>query len=278
MEIKKQQLNTVGSSIFYHHTLTTAQPADYTIGPEAHRQYELLYLLCGDLTYKIEGRAYQVHPGDLILIPPNDIHILQIGSGFDYERMVFHFNPELLERMLRDFPGQMPSFKWDIYNPVIPGEICRRFEIYELLLSMVESPESHPYRLPYTVAKMIELAIRLDKIFADGDLAMVQPVTVDPMIQHVIEYIDGHITQPISLDELASELYVSKSTLCHRFRAYINVTVNRYITVKKIYYAAELIQNGMPATAAAMAVGYSNYTTFFYNYKQIIGTSPTAGK
>ena len=53
------------------------------------------------------------------------------------------------------------------------------------------------------------------------------------------------------------------------------MTVNRYITVKRIYYAAELIRKGMSAVEAGSAVGYSNYTTFFYNYKQIMGVSPS---
>lgn len=278
MEIKNKQFNTVGSSIFYHHTLTTAQPADYTIGPEAHRQYELLYLICGNLTYQIEGRAYEVHPGDMILIPPNDIHTLQIGSGKDYARMVFHFNLDLLKQTLRGLSEECPSFQWDIHAPVIPSNICRQYKLHDLLTSVVENGESQEYRNPYTVAKAIELVIQLDKIFADRNLAIIQPITVDPLIQRMIDYIDSHIMQPISLDTMASELYVSKSTLCHRFRSYMNVTVNRYITVKKIYYAAELIQNGMSAAEAALAVGYSNYTTFFYNFKQIIGTAPAAGK
>ncbi len=278
MEIKNQQLNTVGSSIFYHHTLTTAQPADYTIGPEAHRQHELLYLICGNLTYQIEGRTYEVHPGDMILIPPNDIHSLQIGSGSDYERMVFHFNLELLTQMLKGLSDEPLSFRWDIHAPVIPSRICRQYKLHDLLTSVIENTENRQYRNPYTVSKTIELVIQLDKLFADRKLSMIQPTTVDPLIQRMIDYIDGHMMQPISLDSMAAELYVSKSTLCHRFRSYMNVTVNRYITVKKIYYAAELIQKGMSAAEAALAVGYSNYTTFFYNFKQIIGTAPAAGK
>ena len=278
MEIKNHQLNTIGSSIFYHHTLTTAQNSEQTIGPEAHRQHELLYLICGNLTYQIEGRAYKVHPGDMILIGPNDIHTLQIGRDVDYERIVLHFNLELLSKMVQSMVTECPAFQWHIDSPVIPCAICKKYQLHELLTCMVAYEESQWYRNPYTIAKTLELVIQLDKIFADRKLTMTQPTTVDPLIQRMVDHIDANISQPISLDNMAAELFVSKSTLCHRFRAYMNVTINRYITVKKIYYAAELIQRGMSAAEASSAVGYRNYTTFFYNFKQIIGTAPGAGK
>lgn len=278
MEVIKQQFNTVGSSFFYHHTLTTAQCNDYCIGPEAHRQYELLYLISGRLTYLIEGRAYEVHPGDMILISPNDIHTLQVGNGTDYERMVLHFNMELLTQFLRNTNAQCPDFQWDRFAPIIPGDVCRQYGLQALLVALITCAEESRYKSPYAIAKTMELVMQLDKVFATRKLSQIQPITVDPMIQRMIDFINANMTQPISLDEMAAHLYISKSTLCHRFRAYMNVTINRYITVKKMYYAAELIQKGMSAAEAGLAVGYSNYTTFFYNYKQIIGTYPSAGK
>ena len=278
METKNQELNTVGSNFFFHHTVTTANQSDYYIGPEAHRQYELLYLLSGKLTYLIEGKVYKVNPGDMILIAPNDIHTLQIGGGADYERIVLHFNMELLTQSLRTMSADSPAFQWTDLAPIIPANICRQYSLDKLLLSIVESTEESRYKTPCTIAKTIELIIGLDKIFASRKLYFIQPITADSLIKRMIDFINEHITSPISLDDMAAQLYVSKSTLCHRFRAYMNMTINRYITIKKMYYAAELIQKGMNAVEASLAVGYNNYTTFFYNFKQIIGSAPSAGK
>lgn len=97
-----RQYNQVGDSFFFHHSKTQIPADGRTIGPEAHAQYELLYLIRGNLTYFIEGRKYAVASGDMILIAPNDIHLLQIAPGAEYERIVLHFNLNLIQRAFRD--------------------------------------------------------------------------------------------------------------------------------------------------------------------------------
>jgi methylphosphotriester-DNA--protein-cysteine methyltransferase len=54
----------------------------------------------------------------------------------------------------------------------------------------------------------------------------------------------------------------------------MKITINRYIAIKKIHYAAELIRTGVSANEAALAAGYNHYTTFYHNYKQIMGYAP----
>lgn len=122
---------------------------------------------------------------------------------------------------------------------------------------------------------IFDLIIRLNNSAADTD-EVILPISKDPMIKSVIDYIDAHISKPIKLDDIADNLYISKSTLCHKFSNHMNLTINRYAAIKKIHYADELIRGGMSATEAAMATGYNHYTTFYHNYKQIMGVSPTA--
>lgn len=272
------QYRDIGDPFSFHHTITPARSDDYCIGPEAHRQYEFLYLISGTLTYLIEGRSYVVTPGDMILIAPNDIHTLLIGGNADYDRIVFHFDLELLIQAFRNLETEPIHFNWNSSFPVIPAAICREYHLDELFLSIVENQEKSRYESYHIISRTMDLVVSLDKMFSNRELTLLMPSSVDPLIQRMIDFINDHVTQQVSLDDMAAQLYVSKSTLCHRFRAYMNMTINRYITVKKIYYAAELIQQGMSAVEAGQSVGYSNYTTFFYNYKQIIGTSPSDRK
>ena len=125
---------------------------------------------------------------------------------------------------------------------------------------------------------LFELVAVLSKVFAVENEMSVFPVSNEPLIQQTIDYINAHISEPIRLDDLSASLYVSKSTLCHKFSKRMNISINRYITVKKICFAADLIKNGMSTTEASIAVGYENYTTFFHNYKQVMGTAPSSNK
>jgi AraC-like DNA-binding protein len=96
----------------------------------------------------------------------------------------------------------------------------------------------------------------------------------DPMIHQISEYIDRHIHDRITLDDIARHLYLSKSTLCHVFRRKMNISVKQYILQKKIVYAADLIRNKMPAKEAARSIGYDNYANFYKMYKKFFSETP----
>ena len=68
------------------------------------------------------------------------------------------------------------------------------------------------------------------------------------------------------LDDLAAYTSRSKSSFCHLFEARMNITPKQYILQKKLALASKLIDEGVPRTAAAMRVGYDNYSNFYRLY------------
>lgn len=267
-----------GDPFFFHCSKSVVPPEGLTIGPESHSQYELCYLIQGNLTYFIEGRKYTVSPGDMILVAPNDIHTLQIKQCDTYERIVLHFNLDLIRKGIHALQLECGDFTWVHEYPVIPAQLCQEYRLVPPLMELIHTALFENYQGLYTAAKTLELLISLDALFFYRGQRLPAPVSVDPLIQRAVSYINDHLAISFSLDTLARALFVSKSTLCHRFRQTMHIPVNNYVTIKRIHTAAELIRKGMSATDACQKVGYTNYTTFHYNYKQIMGTSPSKGK
>ncbi len=52
------------------------------------------YFVSGDLTYYIEGRAYNLRPNDLIFTNSKELHRIVFNSKSTYERKYIHFKPE----------------------------------------------------------------------------------------------------------------------------------------------------------------------------------------
>ena len=139
--------------------------------------------------------------------------------------------------------------------------------------------DSHSAEFPFRfLSQVMALIAALNKLFSHESGEPVFRIASDPVVKMAVDYIGEHIAGPMTLDGIADALHVSKSTLCHRFRDYMNTSVNRYIATKKIYYAMRLMESGMSATEAASAVGYEHYTTFYHNYRQIIGGAPSNDK
>lgn len=263
----------------FHHALSRDEKA-FLLGPESHRLFEVLYLISGDLEYSIEGEHYAVGEGDIILISPNEIHSLKVGNKTAYERVVVMFDIQALGGILSEERIPLHDLLFNNFQRyrVIKKEIAEDNKLKDLFFAIVNNEEPKEYAQLAFISNLIRLIIALDKLLVEENASFWNATTVNPVIKNIIEYINTHIDEPLRLDEIAKHAFVSKSTVCHKFKEDMNISINRYITVKKIYRAQELIQSGMSAQQASVATGYENYNSFFYNYKKIIGVSPSSGK
>lgn len=273
------QFNSMFDSFFFHHSVSELNEKTVLYGPESHRHFEIIYLAGGEVKYFIEGEEYLARPGDMIFVPPNEIHSLHISGNTGYERIVVLFDFDLIKNMLAvgDVTVSDACLKTHAYR-VIPAEAVKKSRLKDIMYSIAgQKPdeESRPLRF---FSLILSLIAELNTLLSDDTSKPMLPITKEQTVKKAIDYVNMHITEPLTLDRIAADLYISKSTLCHKFSSYMNISLNRYIAVKKIYYAADLIKNGMNATEASLAVGYDHYTTFFYNYKQIMGVTPIEHK
>ena len=61
-----------------------------------HDFHKILILLGGDVTYCIEGRTYQLAPGDIVLVNAGEVHKPEIHSDLPYERIILYVSPDFL--------------------------------------------------------------------------------------------------------------------------------------------------------------------------------------
>jgi AraC-like DNA-binding protein/mannose-6-phosphate isomerase-like protein (cupin superfamily) len=266
-------------SFHFHHAVSHEGQA-FLISPESHRLFEVLYLISGDLEYAVEGEHYAVGEGDIILISPNEIHSLKIGSETSYERVVVMFDIQALGGILSEERIPLHDLLFNNFQRyrVIKKEVAEENRLKDLFFAIVNNEEPKEYAQLAFISNLIRLIIALDKLLVEENASFWNATTVNPTIKNIIEYINTHIDEPLRLDDIAKHAFVSKSTICHKFKEDMNISINRYITVKKIHRAQELIQSGMSAQQASVTIGYENYNSFFYNYKKIIGVSPSNGK
>ena len=269
--------NVIGDDIFYHHTFSERAGNDYYHAPGTHRQHEVLLLLSGSVSYIIEGETYNVCAGDMIFVAPGEIHTLKISGDQPYERIVLLFDMTVIEGMMRELNIDLGAFSYDGRNRfhIIPASHVKEYSLDRLLFDIL-SYEDDKYKRLLIMSKLIRFIVNIDKMIEENKDNFIKPDFRDKTIAAATEYIDEHIKEPIRLDTLAEQLYVSKSTLCHKFAQTMNMTVNNYVALKKSKAATELLREGRSATEVASILGYDNYTSFFYNYKKMTGVSPTS--
>ena len=63
-----------------------------------HPFYEIFFFLSGNVNYIIEGRTYQLRPGDILRTSSRDIHRPVITPGKPYERYVIWMEDDFFAR------------------------------------------------------------------------------------------------------------------------------------------------------------------------------------
>lgn len=96
-------------------------------------------------------------------------------------------------------------------------------------------------------------------------------------IQEVVDYIDQHLEETLSLDSISKEVNYSKYHLSRIFVNVIGFTVHHYIQRRRLTEAARLlIFSDKPIMEIALFAGYETQQSFTMGFKALFKCSPQA--
>ena len=238
----------------------------------AHDFLELYYFLDGSVTYYIEDQVYDLCPGDLLIIPAGKMHRPVIANEHAaYERMVLWITPQYLQSI--DSPAgdlQKNLQKVGEHGYCVPFRGDETVFVTALLKKLLYMQKNDTD--PKFCAGAGELY--LWTIFRSYGVIDTTHRNETQVIPQVIRYITEHFSEPLTLEDIAAEFFVSKSYLNRHFKAYTNSTVYAYIMALRLTHARRMLREGIPAVEAGRECGFSDYSTFYKAFKTQTGLSP----
>lgn len=87
-------------------------------------------------------------------------------------------------------------------------------------------------------------------------------------------YVDAHLTEKVTLKDLADYCCVSISTITQLFQKEGGTTFHQYLTQRRMEAAMTLIRSGTPLEEAGKCVGYGDHSTFYRAFRSTFGMSP----
>lgn len=238
----------------------------------AHDFLELYYFLDGSVTYYIEDQVYDLCPGDLLIIPAGKMHRPVIANEHAaYERMVLWITLQYLQSI--DSPAgdlQKNLQKVGEHGYCVPFRGDETVFVTALLKKLLYMQKNDTD--PKFCAGAVELY--LWTIFRSYGVIDTTHRNETQVIPQVIRYITEHFSEPLTLEDIAAEFFVSKSYLNRHFKAYTNSTVYAYIMALRLTHARRMLREGIPAVEAGRECGFSDYSTFYKAFKTQTGLSP----
>lgn len=242
-----------------------------------HDFHKILILLSGDITYCIEGRSYDLLPNDIVLVGAGEVHRPIIKSDGVYERIIIYVSP--------DFLSNYPEPESDL-GLCIRRATAEQSHVLRILNARSSKLDSAIQALDRSLTDtdyacalhqevlFLEFMIQLNRTALHNGITFIENSPSDEKIVAILDYLNSHLTEDISIDDLSARFFLSRSYLMHTFKEQTGYTIGHYLSTKRLLLAKKLIAEGTPITEVCYACGFKNYSTFSRAYKKNFGEAP----
>lgn len=234
------------------------------IEPETHDVYELIFVKQGSLSYIIEDKIYTVKDNDMIFTKPGMLHRINFSDNTVYDRYDILFDEKIVfSEIFAKIPKDTNVFY--VKKPKKIEEIFQKMDFYcdnfkELELENV-------------------LTHLIDEIFYNILLSKEQNqkklYDSHPIVTKAVHFIENNLSNDLSVNAICDNLFITKSYLNKLFNRYLKVSPGKYVTTKRLVAAQKEIRNGESPTKVFSKFGFLEYSTFYRNYKDYFGYSPS---
>lgn len=234
----------------------------------SHSCYELHFLLKGTRKVFFKNTFFDLQAKSLCVIPPFLLHKME---GEDFQRVVVYIHESLLNEEEIEF------FRQCIECKVVALDE-ERLPLYTSLLREAYSipPKPQDSVNEYQRAFVKSLLFLLQQQGAPHSPAETQSLaTKDATILEIIYYIYGYYQKNITLQSLCDKFFISKATLCRRFRKVLNCSPMEYLLEVRITKAKDfLINSSCCIEHISFLCGFSSACYFGLIFKKYVGVSP----
>lgn len=253
----------------------------YLKGVELHHHdfYEIYYLVSGDVTYVIEGKLCRILPGDLLLVSPRELHQVSIKPDMaPYERYVLWISKPAIEKL----STAQTNLEWGL-NPTRPGytNLIRltpeqRITVRNLMESIFQESDSDSFGSDLLRENLAsQLLVQINRLAMLHRNEQEHFVHSSRIVNDVVDYVNHHYRERLTLDQLAEQFYVSKYHLSHEFQKHMGTGIYRYIQKKRLQIARQLLASGERPSAVSGLCGFGDYAGFYRAFTAEYGTSPS---
>lgn len=214
--------------------------------------YDFTFVLSGSMTYYANGKKIILEKDDAIFFPPGTVRRREQGEK-PVRYVSFNFTADA-----------STAFPFDLFlKKCITSDIRKLISVYPWshLANGFHSKEKCQIILNYILLELLDM----QDLSCDNNHVLT-----------IIKYVDEHITEKISLSDIAKHLFLSKEYTSHIFKRETGKQLTFYINEQKTRLAKKLIVNdGIPPSEVWQFLGFESYDYFSKTFKKHVGTPPS---
>ena len=221
--------------------------------PHLHYCFELVVILDGEMTIKIETKDYVLKKNDAVLIFPNQLHSFHSKNS---KHLLYIFAPKLVQSFNAKRRNSVPHSNYLTLNEHLIsyldklGETSSIYEIKGVL---------------YTVCGIFDNGADYRSSISD----------TDNLLMKIFSYVEKNYGGDCSLKQIAASMGYDYSYLSRYFKKITGISYNDYLNFFRLNNAGYLLSNtNYSVLQCAEESGYTSLRTFNRNFKKFYGFTP----
>lgn len=241
-----------------------------------HDCYEIYYSITGGKQFLIDNRFYDINPGDLFIINQFESHHLTKIDNMVHERIVISIHPDFLKEISTAKTNLSYCFseRSKVFNHRISlnKEQQHRFLYF---ISKITTANDFGSDIIERTAFM-EMLVMINSLFINNHSLELTAASFqyNQQVQDMLSYINQHITEQITVEQLSEQFYLSTSYICRIFKATTGTTINKYINARRITIAKSLLSMNLGVNEVCEQCGFNDYSNFLKAFTKAVGISP----
>lgn len=277
IERYKKECYSPNQHINIHYSYGILGP-DSTLG-FLHYDKDLIieYYRRGEASIHIEGNLYNIKEGDIIILNPDEVHVSTKKYECYMEKIVLHISDTLIHQFCADrtvFFDTISKKPKGIGN-LISAETVKKLFLNDKINDCLEYAKNNSLESQVLITcKTIELLYELSNLVNSVDDTDIYSASSNKTANQIMDYINRHYTEDITLETLAGRFHFSKYHISHLFKDYVGVSPYDYLIIRRLYVCNNLIRRKYTVRQACLMVGFNNYSNFYRLYKKHFKITP----
>ena len=270
---------TIAQPYSYHHTLISYDN-DIVLYNHWHEELELIFLTAGEATFYVEDRMYHLSANEALFIPSAHLHRAINSHHNKCEFYALVFRPQtiavpeqtsLYSRFVLPVlsANALPAYHFTSTQDW-EGHIC----FYLSQMTTFYSEDLKENELALKGLLLIIWQLFFTNYIEDHQTNISRLRSLE-RLNSVLEYIEEHLTQDMTLEELACVASVGKEQFCRIFKRAMETTPFVFINRKRLQKACVLLSStNKKITDIASLCGFNNISYFNRSFLNYLACTP----
>ncbi len=247
-----------------------------------HPEVEILYVLKGFGTRFVGNSVEHFTSGDLVLVGADIPHVWFSDSAFyseDNDLSIRAIYIQFSENIITNAFSSLPELD-AIRNLMAYASRGIKYpaqhnkDLTTMLLKIGDSTGFRRFDMLLNILYMMATSRHFTYLSHELDKNMLNTRDCE-RINKVYAYVMQHISEDITLQDIADKANMAPQSFCRYFKAHTHKTFSTFLNEIRISHACNMLKNSdLPVMDICFAAGYHHFSHFCSRFKMITGLTP----